>query len=185
MLDRESSIRRRRWLVGLLIAMSAVTAWWSVDVAIERGETLRQTHRDWSEMRTKLHHIGRMKRRPATVTAVVMPPDAMGRLVGDAMRRAGIVESSMRSTTPLAAARIGRSDYQAIRTVVVLESITLQQLLSFCDAMEGNDLTVSGLRMTPPGREASSDADDPERWNVELTLTRVRYSPIADTIRRG
>ena len=174
--------RRRRLIIAMLV-IGIIIAVLSVRSTLRQSEDLRQRQAEALDFNQKIAEIQQLADVRPVAALEFEPPDQIGRRVSAAMSAASIPESTMRSTTPMLPARIGQTAYQARRTTVRLEAITTKQMLDFCDAIVAGaeGLTVSDLRMSDPTDARNGSL---EQWDVELTLTQMSYSPIAERPRR-
>ena len=189
--------RRRGWLMAgavCVVGLYGASAFWDVASA-RRG--LDDALRDGREVRRGLATLRRRGPAATAVAPVVdQSPADIARRIESALSEADLGPGALVRQTPGALRRIGRTDYRRRRTEITLAGVTLEQTVRFCDAL-GDDPTgggrVTGLRLKVPEDDRGEDyrrvGNDrrrvgPERWDAELILTRVVYSPTSDADRR-
>ncbi|MGB7344301.1 MAG: hypothetical protein WBD20_08815 [Pirellulaceae bacterium] len=134
---------------------------------------------DLSRVQEFAKNMAVAKAKPRLAALEVEPPDRISRRVNEALEAAKIRAESLLSIDPQPASRIGRSDYQIRATQIVLQEVTLKQLVEFTRSLrdEADGMDTRDLSLTP----RTSNSVDEEFWDVRLTLTQRIFSPISDS----
>jgi hypothetical protein len=96
-------------------------------------------------------------------------------LVEQAARTAGIAPASLQRITPEAAQRLGDSAYLEKPTLLVLDGVTMEQLVRLIHTLVASQegLHPKSVRLTAP-RLAASD----NTWAADVVLTYLLYEPV-------
>ena len=103
--------------------------------------------------------------------------------IAGSLEAAGIDASRLLSVSPDTPNRVGKTEYQRRQTQVLLEGISLRELVAFTSTVESeSDATyLEEITVLPAevayGRTSGSNA---ELWDFRLILTQLIYSPKSD-----
>lgn len=189
----EHDTRLPNWLLGCLIVAGLFTTLWLWNRYSNARDAASKSHRDVRQVSQWQQDIQRARNRPRIASASRETPDTVSRQVTEALTQAGVDSRKLLAIDPQPAVRIPRSDYQESLTLIRLRNLTLEEILDLCGrlASSQNGLTVRDLSLTPgqigavqatsaaaPARSASV-GDNPERWDIRMTLTQLVFSPIS------
>ncbi len=129
------------------------------------------------EITSKLSDIDRISQAPKVAALKLESPDEITNRVSAARQSAGLPQSALLEEQPLDPTRIARTDFEVRTTNVKLASTTLGQLIAFCDALndEETGTMIRDLTLTVPQNGAGGGKQ--EKWNVQLVLTQMIFSP--------
>ncbi|TWT82570.1 hypothetical protein CA13_40330 [Planctomycetes bacterium CA13] len=163
-------------------AMLALAALFGLFISYHQYASTRRssgaTIDDAAQVQKWAREIVQARHRPRVASLEVEPPDRISRRVDVALSAAEIRPSSLLSVDPQAPSRVGRTAYQLRATQMVLQDLTLKQVILFSSALRDaeNGMTVRDLSLTPRTNPLVQE----EHWNVRLTLTQMIFSPISD-----
>ncbi|QDT08817.1 hypothetical protein [Planctomycetes bacterium K23_9] len=163
--------------VLLVAGTLAVAFFYQGYASAVRADQKAQT--DLSRVEELAKNMAAAKARPRLAALEVEPPDRISRRVNEALEAAEISPESLLSIDPQPVSRIGRSDYQNRATQIVLQEVTLKQLVEFTRSLrdEADGMDTRDLSLTP----RTSNSVNEEFWDVRLTLTQRIFSPISDS----
>ncbi len=119
--------------------------------------------------------------RPTQADSQEMPIQDLTRRIEQSAADAGIPMASLVRISPQPASRIGDTPYKTKSTQVLLQRVSLRQVILFHHALEtqGVGLLATGLRLAAPQPSNANGL-----WTSESTLTHVVYSPTTPNPRR-
>lgn len=179
-------------LIGVVTAalvLIAVYSWFQLAAAKAEATQARQTLADCE---TLIRSIQELDKKPTRVLTQSNSQDTIGELVTDAVELAGLRigrEGVRQSVKAAETERIGRSDYQIVKNRVIIDGVTLRQVLEIVQRLESRRLSgepvdsqqaagIAGLQV----RDLTLTVNDASRagnelWNAEAVLTQTVYSP--------
>ncbi len=186
MTDRE--LRSRRLLVGTVtvsLVLMAVYSWFHLASARAEASQARQTLGDCETLIEAIRTLGK---KPTKVLTQSNTDETIGEMVAEAIEVTRLPRGVLKSVKPAETERIGRTDYQNSKHRIIVECVTLQQILQVVQNLESRaagtpngstegaetaglrvrDLTLTVNETSQPGREL---------WNAEAVLTQTVYSP--------
>ncbi len=174
--DAAKQTTRRRWLVTLALGILGVYAILSVLDARSASSRLAQAQADLDEVSRKLGEINRLRQAPKVAALQLESPAEIANRVSAARESAGLPQSSLLKEQPLDPARIQRSDFELRATNVELSAATLQQIITFCEALrdEETGTVVRDITLTEPQND---NRGGQEKWESQLVLTQMIFSP--------
>ncbi len=171
-----STSRTRLWIVIALLILG-VYAVISILQSRSAAQRLAQASEDLSEVSAKLLDIKRLQRAPKVAALQLESPAEIANRIADALQAAGLSESSLMKEEPSDPQRVQRTDFEMRSTVIDLAPATLPQILRFCEALRDPETgtMVRDMTLSAPRNEESSDGE--ERWETQLVLTQMIFSP--------
>ena len=172
-----NDLQRKRLIFGLALLMLAVYSLLSLLDANRAAQRLADTQADVDETAQKLAEIQRLRTAPKVAALQLEAPAEIVNRIAAARKTAGLPQSSLLQQQPLDPQRIGRTDFQQRSTTIELAPATIMQILKFCDALrdEQTGTIVRDIRLTQP--ETAQVSGDQEKWETEMTLTQMIFSP--------
>ena len=184
--------RRTSLYAFLLLALLILTACWSVTQlsnsraqAIEASNALASSHK-------LINQIKQLRQRPSLAGAKEMQLTDLTQLIEQAAQSAGLSRQQLVRIWPEPARRVDDSPYKQKPTQILLESVTLEQLLKLLTGLtQDQQLTATSLRLSMPRstaphqtsanahRPAAQGTNQPNRWSAELTVSYFIYTPPA------
>lgn len=175
-----NSLNRQRWLILIAMAILGLYAFLSFRSAGSAAKRLAEAQNDLNETTIKLGDVRRLRTAPKVAALQLEAPSEITNRISAAREAAGIPQSSLLSQQPQEPQRVGRSDFEQRSTTIKLSSLSMQQILAFCDALRDEqtgtivrDLTLA----SPQSRQAAQFAGGSESWEAEMTLTQMIFSP--------
>ncbi|WP_182866115.1 hypothetical protein [Stieleria mannarensis] len=158
-------------LVGLFAASSVLSTW----AAAERLELDR---RDLNELRQKLGEMEQVADAPRVAALELEEPNQILDRINAALQQAELSTNLLANQTPSEPQRIGQTDFKLRRVEIKLNAATVEQIVSFCDALkdESTGSLVRDLQLFDPRQSGSR-----ETWNSQLTLTQIIFSPKSES----
>ncbi len=140
---------------------------------------------------TRAARIEQLRKQPDRVMRHSQTRRAMAERIERSASESGIPASQIVRIDPQAARRAEDTPYMEHATLVQLEEVTLRQLAKLASRFHSGDasfqnLHITSLRITAPYRTAgarggtekkTTQNNNLESWNMELTLTWFVYSP--------
>lgn len=167
------------WGLGVMALLAALCAigWsgWhlanSHAVAQRDAEDLEMCHRF-------LRRIEAARSEPVTATIEARQPEELAGEIEDAAAVGGISPAQLDRIDPQPSRRVDDTSYKEQATLVEMRGVTMRQLVLTLKSLIGKrpELRVSELRLVPP-RLTAANADQPETWDAELTLTQAIFAP--------
>ncbi len=126
----------------------------------------------YDQCKLQIADIRRLENQPRMASLTEETADDIGKRVNAACDAVGV---SLQTVQPGAVNREPNSSYSRRNTTIVLNNVTLPQLIQFADKVEDVDagLSIRDLTLTSAGGLNTG----PETWNVNLTLTQLIFSP--------
>lgn len=163
----------------LTLGLLCVLGWSWGYCAQQRGAALTAAQ-DAATCQRLAQQIQSLRQRPSIAGSEQLQTTELARRIEQAARAAGIdVAASLVRIVPETPQRIGEGPYLQAPTSVTLRGLSLQQVLSVLHQLSSTDAALStrDLRLSAP-REGSDEASGAvERWDVELTICYLIYSP--------
>jgi hypothetical protein len=168
---------RGRLLIALALGILAVYAFFSVLDARAAQSLLAEARGDLAEVKSKLADIDRLKRAPKVAALQLESPAEITNRIAAALQVAGLSKSNLLKEEPLDPQRIQRTDFDQRITMIDLTPATLPQIIKFCDALrdEETGTIVRDITLTEPQGGANGGVE--EKWETELVLTQMIFSP--------
>ncbi|TWT52717.1 hypothetical protein Pla22_03430 [Rubripirellula amarantea] len=173
-------ITRQRWLFLIAMAILAFYAMLSVGASRRAAQRLATAQSDLVETKEKLRDVERLKTAPKVAALQLEAPAEITNRISAAREVAGLPQSSLLRQEPQEPQRIGRSDFEQRSTTITLSALTMKQIIEFCDALRDEqtgtivrDLTLSNAQT----RQSKQNNGGPEKWEAEMTLTQMIFSP--------
>lgn len=168
---------RRRVLIALALGILAVYALLSLLDARAAQTRFVQARGDLAEVQRKLADIDRLKRAPKVAALQLESPAEITNRIAAALKLAGLSKSNLLKEEPADPQRIQRSDFDQRITTINLTPATVPQILKFCDALrdEETGTVVRDITLTEPPN--GTNGGEEEKWEAELVLTQMIYSP--------
>jgi hypothetical protein len=170
-----SPARRPIVLAGVLLAMLAVAAYWSVGWMSQQRRLAAQAAEDLATCRRLADDILTLSPPPAAAPATGVGVHELGQRIEDASRKANLAPVSLEGVFPQNARRLGDTPYLQKPTSLVLRNVSLSQLVTFLYHLtDQSGWIVQDLRLrTPRGDEHGA------LWDAEATLTCLMNAPPA------
>jgi predicted Zn-dependent peptidase len=168
-------------LLSVLLALLVLAAAWSYGMLARSRAAATGARADLEECRRLAAEIEGAAKRPALAAEHERVVTEVTGLVEEAAKFAQIPPEKIERITPEAARRVGDSVYTEKPTQVVLQDVTLKQVVELLHrlAASGRGLTPKSLRIVAPRGEDAGDL-----WTAELVVTYLIYDP-PDTQRGG
>ncbi|MFP4139700.1 MAG: hypothetical protein ACOCZU_06160 [Planctomycetota bacterium] len=165
--------KRQRILVGIMLAMLAVAALWSLSYLFEQRADAERAAGELSACRVLARRMTALRDKPAVASAKDVGVRELGTRIDAASAKARLGRQALRSVDPGSPRAMDDTPYLLKPTTLELQGVTLPQLTSFLYHLTSEPgLVVRDLRIRNPRRD-SEGAD----WNAEATLTWLIYSP--------
>lgn len=170
------TLRNRIW-VGTTLVLLSMYAVLSASGARTAADQLAQAEADLAEVSTKLARIQRLQRAPSVAALEIESPSEIANRVEAARQSARLPQSALLKEQPLAPVRIDRSDFELRATRIELAAATLPQIVAFCEALrdESTGTVVRDIMLDEP--QNASAAVGGEKWEAQLVLTQMIFSP--------
>ena len=174
---KSNSTSRTRLCIVIALLILGVYAVISILQSRSAAQRLAQASEDLSEVSAKLLDIKRLQRAPKVAALQLESPAEIANRIADALQAAGLSESSLMKEEPSDPQRVQRTDFEMRSTVIDLAPATLPQILRFCEALRDPETgtMVRDMTLSAPRNEESSDGE--ERWETQLVLTQMIFSP--------
>lgn len=167
---------KRQSVVLAALAGAAVLAGLLVSYEFMTAQCLAaQNARDsLAEARSVADQIRAIRGRPATVAEHERLTGEMTTLIESASRTATIPPASLRRITPETPRRVGDTVYKLKPTQILLQPVSLKQLVLLSTALREQDpgLNIETMRLSVPRELENGDL-----WTAELVLTYLIYDP--------
>lgn len=150
-------------------------------VAFEQYQTAQEeaavSQQRLQKSRQQAAEITQMRDRPAFAATAMEDVSALTTRIAGARRTADIAAQAVDLVDPRSPQRSGDSPYLLRPVAINLRGLRLPQVVQFTAALTDRQagMWVNQLRLAPVRRDA--EQDEPELWNVDLTLTQVVFSP--------
>lgn len=169
--------RRMTMLLGVLAAMLAVVAGYSVLELLAARNAALACERDVADCRTLIRQIDAHRRRPSVAAEREKEPDEISGPIERAARAAGIASERLVRIVPEPGRRLASTPYVEKPVQVTLKNVPIRQIVGLLDAVTTAQagLEARSIRLTAPQPEDAGDS-----WNVELTLGYLVFEPIRD-----
>jgi hypothetical protein len=165
--------KRQAILVGVMMAMLAIAAVWSLGRMFEQRRSARRAATDLAAVTAMAQRMKGLRDQPAVASAQDMGVRELGTRIDEASGKAGLPRNALRSVDPRSARPVGDTPYLQKPTTLELQGVSLTQLASFLYHLTSEPgLVVRDLRIRSPRRD-----DVGSQWNAEATLTYLIYSP--------
>lgn len=176
-----SGTRRTTLLIGAMLGLLLVAAVWSVLGLLESRALARAAMDDLASSRQAASAILALRGRPMLAAATDLGDQEIHQQVATAMQTAGLDRAALRGVYPQGPRKVGDSSYSQKPTTLTLANVPLPGLTMFLYHLsEGTGLSVRDLRLRPPRGDA-----DVHRWDAELTVTYLIYTPASRGGRSG
>lgn len=170
-------LARQRTLIALALIVLGVYALLSVRDARSAYQRLEQARGDFDEISQKISQIDQLKQAPRVAALDLETPDEIVNRVAAALQTAGLPQSALTDQTSSDPQRVQQSEFKLRSITIKLQPATLLQIIRFCDALRDEDTgtTVRDLTLTEP--KSSANRAGQEKWEAELILTQMIFSP--------
>ena len=165
---------RRVQILALLVGVALVAAViMSYQFMLDQQEAAVAANTNLAEGLSMIDQITEVSRRPAMAVSREKLSTETTTLIEAAAKSAGIREVK-RITSDGAPRRIGDTVYKEKPTQVLLQQVTLKQIVDLALAVTGNDvgLNVESIRLSVPPEGGNAGL-----WNAEIVLTYLIYAP--------
>lgn len=169
--------RLRYYTIGLFAGLLLIVAW-SYQQYRSSYRVSRQAAQDLADCRRLVDDIQQIRSAPARAAMQSQSTDQLASRIEAAAAAATMPIDRLWRIEPQAARRLGETAYKEQPTLLELHEISLVQLVKFLYALNAasdSQLQVRTLRLLPPRRSSSIDAE--ETWSAEVTLTYLIFSP--------
>jgi hypothetical protein len=121
--------------------------------------------------------IQQLQAKPAVARDVELQTGEFASRLETAARGAGITLDQIVRVSPEAARRVTEGPYKEKPTRLEIRSVSLQQLVALLHPLSTGERAqnVRSIRLSQP-----HEADRPNVWNAEITLSYLIYSPTRD-----
>jgi hypothetical protein len=166
--------RRLAILTGAAAVLLAGAALWAYGEMSSRRAQASAAQADLADCGRMAQRIRDLRDRPARAAEHEHLAAETTGLVEEAARSAGIAPESLFRIVPEAPRRIGDSAYKEKPTQVLLQKVTVRQLVQLMHRLLSTDvgLRAHSIRLTAPRQETGG-----ETWTAELVLTYLIYDP--------
>lgn len=165
--------RRDLLLAIVLVLLTGVGVSWGWRELTGQRDRLARARGDLAESKAAADRIEIFRLRPSLAEENERALDTINSLVETSARQAGVSPGSLKRIAPEPPVRLAETVYKEKPTVVLVKSVTLEELTKFLYRLIGDgELHARSLRLTSPSAE-----DTGERWNAEVTLTYLIYDP--------
>jgi len=175
-------------LVGTVTASLVLIAVYSWSHLAAAGVDASQARQTLADCETLIEGIRSLGKKPTKVLTQSNTDETIGEMVAESIDNAGLQASVLKSVKPAETERIGRSDYQNVKHRIIVERVTLRQILQVIRGLESREAgapgdpegsaETAGLRVRDLALTVN-EASQPDRelWNAEAVLTQTVYSP--------
>jgi hypothetical protein len=165
--------KRQAILVGVMVAMLAIAAAWSLKWMLQQREDARCASNDLAECEDMAAAIAQRRDKLAATTTVAAGTQELGKRIEAASRQAQLPATALEGVFPQSGQRVGNSPYVHRPTAIALRGLSLGQLATFLHALtDGPGLGVRDLRLRSPHNDV-----DRKLWDAEATVTCLVYAP--------
>lgn len=183
-------------LVWLLIVMLLGAAAWSHGRYVQAKNAAQAATADLLESQALAQRVEKLTERAPVALAGELQISALAGAIEQAASTAQLPIAGVLRINPQAPRRVGDTPYLQKPTDVSLRSVTLQQLIGFLHALSADrsNLWPTELSLSAPRAVAASPsargpgagpAEQSDRWDADLTLSYLIYSPPAARTRGG
>jgi hypothetical protein len=168
--------RRKKILIGALSgALLVMAVWGYVYLSAQRDADLA-AQTDLIECRQMAAQIDQLNRQPSLVSEHEKQNAELHGMIEKAALAAGIVAPGPQLIAPDPPRRVGDTPYQESPTRVMLDGVTLRQLVSLILNVTRADpgLNTESLHLSAPG----GGGDTGDRWAADVVLSYLIYKPL-------
>jgi len=172
---REGQLR----LCVLLVVAAASAALVAYDYYRTCYQAANAAEKAFLTCRKQAAQIQNVRARPVFAATEIAETEALTRLIREARETAAIEPQAVDLVSPQSPSRLGKSSYRQRSVAIDLRGLNLAQIARFVGALTDRTegIWVSQLRLTPVRSDDDDQGQSEERWNVELVLTQINYSP--------
>lgn len=167
-------MNRRNGILFVAVAVTAaIFAVAGYLLMIQKEISAHSSYSDYKRCVAMASDIQRLGQKPALASDREKVPSETTGVIERAAKGAGIPPERLVRIVPEPSQRLGDSAYKEKPTQVLLNNLTLQQIVSFLSnvaAAEG--LNHKFIRISAPQADGSDNS-----WNVEATVTYLIYDP--------
>lgn len=170
-------------LVALLLAVLLIAAAWSVMGMLDKRESARKSAVELADCQQIVDNIRELREKDSLVQSDGSEDEQerdLAQRVNDAATKVQLVGNWLQGIDHKRPTRVGDTPYMRKPAILLTRGLTLSQLAALVHELTyDSPLTAYDLKLrTPPG------ASEGNRWDADVTLTYLIYSP-PETDRTG
>ncbi len=169
------NVRRVIILWSAVIVLGAISAvGWSALTLVDAKEYAARAGDDLADAQKLAGDIRSLRNHPSLAVSQESPTADFSRALDAAMKASDTEANDLVRVTSEAPRRVKDTDYQERPTRLMLQNLSLEQVVQFLTAVISGRpaLSVDGIHLTAP-----HDSPDADAWAAEFTISYLVYSP--------